>query len=286
MKRRIGLVIATLLILIGIFILVKVAASTIAPRGKGALQVTSSIKATVFLDNRTIGTTPVSLSDPSETIAAGDYTLKIVPSESDIQPFTVRIKINPNVLTAVDRTFLPGALSSASILTLEKINDKNAELFISTVPDATLVTLDGESQGVTPLDMKSVAPSEHDIELEKVGFAKKTIRIRTVAGYKLVLNAILGTEGADIENSNTQVATPSGTIQSTTPTPTATKVVIGTTPNGFLRVRADASTTAAEVGRVTTGATVKYLDETDGWYKVQLDDGSIGWVSQDYSSKE
>ena len=64
-------------------------------------------------------------------------------------------------------------------------------------------------------------------------------------------------------------------------------VVILETPTGYLRVRKEPSTLAEEVGRVKPGEEYELLDEDEktGWYKIQLDEGDEGWISNQYASK-
>lgn len=286
MKRRILLVLSVLLILAGIFLLIRVAAETLKPRGRGALQVTTNTRAQVFLDNKSIGETPLCRCEQNETLNEGVYELKIVPNDKSVSPFSLRVEINPGVLTAVDRTFLPGSFSSTYILTLKKTNARDSQVFVASIPDEALVSLDGDSKGVTPLTLKGVSASEHEMEIQKQGFAKKTVRIRAVPSHKLILNVILGAEG---EIDETQDVTPQPKADSRglgTPAPTVSKnsVLIKSTPTGFLRVRKDPTTAAVEIGRVKPGETYEFVDENDSWFKIKLSDGAEGWVSKTYTS--
>src|SRR3989344_7894898 len=101
MKKRILLVFAVLSILAGIFILEKSASSALSPKGKGGLQVTSNVKAQVFMDNKPIGATPLCLCEANQTIDQGRKDLKIVPDDKSLNPYSLKIDINPGVLTAV-----------------------------------------------------------------------------------------------------------------------------------------------------------------------------------------
>jgi hypothetical protein len=286
MKRRIFLVIAVLLISIGIFIVVRLISGVVLPKGKGGLQVTSNIEANVFLNDRPIGKTPILLINADQALQSGTYDLKISPISGEEQPFIAKVPINPGVLTAVERVFLPGALSSSSVLYFEEVNDEDAMLFISSVPDNALVSIDGESRGVTPLDIKSLPASEHEVEIQKNGFAKKTVRIRAVAGYKLVLNVILGTE-SDLIDVPRESITPSPSQQvSPTPPSNVPQVLIEDTPTGFLRVRATPSTSAEEIGRVNPGEIYELVDENASWYKIKLANGTEGWISSTYAEKQ
>lgn len=284
MKRRILLVIAIILILIGLTIFVRILANIVAPKGNGGLQVTSSIKGEVFLNGKKVGSTPLCLCDGDKTLVSGTYDIKIVPNDTSLSSFNAKVTINPNVLTAVDRVFLPGALSSSYILTLEKTNDPDAAVFISSIPDNALITIDGESEGVTPVNLKKLSPSEHEVEIEKIGFAKKTIRIRAVNGFRLVVNAILGTENDGSISSVSPTPTKTEEKEEISPSPkTTSRIEILSTPNGFLRVRSEPSISSAEIGRVNTGDIFDMIEEDESWYKITLPNGQSGWVSKSYS---
>jgi hypothetical protein len=283
MKRRIFVVLSIFLIIVGLFLLAKFAATILAPRGKGALQVTSNLKAQVTLNGNPVGTTPVIL-DQEKTIDTGIYDLKIVPEDKAIPPYSAKINVNPGVLTAVDRTFLPGGLASAYILTLEKASSADPQIFIATVPDAALVSIDGESKDVTPYN-QTLPASEHEIEIAKVGFTKKTVRVRAVENYKLVLNVILGAEvqGLDATLPLQTTAAPSA---SPTPSPEPlNSITILNTPVGFLRVRENPSTSANEIGRVNPGEKYEFVEENPSWVQIKLKDGTLGWVSKTYTQK-
>ncbi|HVZ12638.1 MAG TPA: PEGA domain-containing protein [Patescibacteria group bacterium] len=286
MKRRILLVITVVFIFFGLFVFFKFLANIIEPRGKGALQVTTNIKAQVFLNDKNIGNAPISLLNQDQRIDSGDYSLKVVPEDKSQSPYNARITINPNVLTAVDRTFLPGSIASSYIATLEKNDSSNPQLFIASVPDGALVSIDGDSQGITPLDVKTISASEHEVEIEKPGFSKKTIRVRTVADYKLVLNVVLGTETTGDETLPENTSPTPAPSTAVSPTPSTPMIVIKDTPTGFLRVRSDSSVTSSEVARVNPGETYPLLDENDEWYKIQLKNGLTGWVSKTYANKQ
>jgi len=283
MKKRIGLIAGVLLILIGLFIAVRVAASLLVPPGRGALQVNSNTKATVLLDGKNIGETNLCLCDQNQTVQEGEHTLKIIPHDTTLQPYTVKIKIFPNVLTAVERTFLPGSFASSYVLNLEKTNEKEASLFVASLPDGALVTLDGNQVGATSYFAKSISASEHEIEIQKQGFGKKTIRIRTVAGYKLVINVVLGTDSG---TSDEIVPTPEPTsaIASSSATIT-TQVKIKKTPNNFLNVREDTSTTSTIITKVHDGETYEFVEEKGSWFQIKLTDGTTGWISATYAER-
>ena len=281
MKKRVLMVLAILLILAGIFILVRVAANVLKPKGRGALQVNSNIRASVTLNGEVLGTTPLYRGDQNESLPEGLYDLKITPEDKNLEAYSAKVKINPGVLTAVERTFLPGSLASSYILMLEKSQVKNPQIFISSIPDNSLVSIDGTDEGVTPLNLPSISASEHEVEIQKEEFSKKTIRVRAVDGYKLVLNVVLSAGGS----SEIEIAPSVSPTAVLTPIPPPNSITIKNTPTGFLRVRSTPSLAGTEIGRVTPSETYEVLEENASWVKIKLKDGQEGWVSKTYTQK-
>lgn len=280
MKRVLIGLAAILITLTGLFLIYKFFILT-RSQEKGALQITTNIKAQILLNGKYIGEAPLCKCNAQDVIPTGEYELKIIPQDKSVSEYDVRVKILPNVLTAVDRTFLPGAYASAYIITLEEKSTKDAELFISAIPDGALVSIDSNPSGVTPLTEKTLPPSEHEIEIQKQGFAKKTIRVRTVPGFTLVVNAILGVESGEEEIlSPTEEKLPDEETATVKPNKIAE---ISSTPTGFLRVREGAGRNFAEVAQVKPGEKYPVLEEQDEWIKIQIDTQVSGWVSSDFT---
>ncbi len=285
MKRKLLLFIAILLVASGLFLLMKVI-YTFKEVGRGGLQVTANVQGKVFLNGNQIGDVPVRKLNQQETIAAGNYELRIEPNDTSLAAFTTRIRINSGVLTAVEKTFLPGSLGSAYSLTLEKSSSQKPQLEITSIPDGALITIDSVDVGTTPYKSDSLSASEHEIELQKEGFAKKTIRVKTVNNHRLVVAATLGTG----ELGSIPEVTPTLSIApSTSPAPiveTQSTVTILKTPNGFLRVRNGPGTNFGEVARVKTGEEYTIVDEQGNWYKISVDGSTEGWVSSQFAQKK
>ena len=149
-------------------------------------------------------------------------------------------------------------------------------------PDKVNVLLDSNPVGTTPLLLKNITESDHEIKLQKTGYIDKTIRIRTVTGYRLEAVAYLGVSDAIVQPTPTAVPTPTSAV---TPTPSLGKVTILQTPNGFLNVRSGPSTTAAKITTVTPGESYEVVSEESGWYEIKLTDGT-GWISGQYAQKQ
>lgn len=289
MKKKLFLVLSVVLVASLLFFLTLIIFS-FKNVDKGALQIAANVKSKVFLDGQQIGETPLCKCEQEQTIPVGSYEIKIEPIDTKFEAYTTRADINGGVLTVIDRTFLPGSLSSTYILTLEKINETKPELFISTLPDGAIVNINGNLLGATPFKSVDLKAAEHEVEILKQGFAKKTIRLKTINGHRLIVKVQLGTtdsESISIKN-DTDTAT---TSAKTTPTPEITqtspkgKITILETPNGFLRVRSGAGTNFDEVTRVRTGESFNIISEENGWYKI-LANGKEGFVSGDFVEKD
>lgn len=280
-------------LLIAIIIFVSVAYFLNKKSGRGALQVTSIPQSSVYLNGKLIGKTPFCMGTEKcqiqDMLAIGEYSIKLVPQEIGLEPYDEKISINKSTLTVVDRTFQNGSSSSGSVITLTPISDKkDAQLLVISLPTYGNVFLDSNQVGTTPLLLKNLSESDHDLQIIKDGYSNKLIKIRTVLGYKLTSLVYLGvnpnfaTTSADLKPKN-ENASGQATQSALTSSP---KIVILNTPTGFLRVRQKGSISSSEISRVLPGEVYELLDETDGWFKIKLKDDTDGWVSAQYAKKE
>lgn len=301
MKRKIGFFIGILVIILLLLGLVKYFGG-MKPK-EGFLTVHSAQSASVFLDNKHIGRTPVQ----KYSVAPGDFSVRIVP-ESTVTPLASwqgSVKIQSGILTFVNVT--PGESEFATAVEtmwLEKISSKVSELDVVTNPDSATISLDGASKGVTPLSIPNVTPGPHTLAIASVGFVSSNTKIQTTAGFKLSAVIKLALSGAPQEASPSPtpvVGSPTPTGKTTpaptgklTPTPTKAAssadpskpfVTIKDTPTGFLRVRMEPSTQASEAARVNPGEKYHIEEEKTGWYQIKYDGTNKGWISGQYATK-
>jgi len=248
--------------------------------GKGALQITSVPKSKVYLNGKLIGNTPLCKCSPSDMLLVGDYNIQIVPNQTSLKPIEEKITINKSTLSVIDRSFADGALSSGSVITLNPLSDKKAlEVMVISFPDKSSVFIDNNLVGITPLLLKNITESDHDLKLTKEGYVDKSIRIKTALGFRLKSIITLGI--------NPEISSPSVTPNpSVTIAPSITKILILDTPTGFLRVREENSIVSIEVGRVNPGDTFDMISEKEGWFEIKLSNGKTGWVSSQYAQKQ
>lgn len=274
--------------------------------GNGALQVSSTPKAVVYIDGEQKGVTPYF----SDQITAGEHTIKLEPESTTDEFISWEGKVNlaPGIITAINQNLGKTlAETSGEILSLEKISSRNtASLSVVSNPDQAVLKINGEPKGFTPKLEENLTPGDYQVVVSSPGFEERTINAQTVAGYKLTVSVKLAQEIEGIEE-----ATPSGEIEeeeeeaeeeeveeeeeeaspspegSPKPSPTPPDepyVRIEETPYGWLRVRAEPSTESEELTKVNTGEAFPYLDEEqNGWYKIEYEEGEEGWVSGTYA---
>lgn len=250
--------------------------------GKGALQVTSIPESNVYLDGKLLGKTPLCKCELQNMLSSGAHDIKLIPTSGDLKAYEERITITKSTLTVIDRTF-NNSSSDGSVISLTPLDNKNLmELFVISFPDKSDVFLDNNVVGSTPLLLKDITQSDHDLTLKKDGYKNKTIKIRTALGYKLNVLVSLGI------NLATSTLTPSTSSSSATLPPAVAiqKVVILQTPTGDLNVRESGSLDSAKIGKVYPGDTFDLVDEKDNWFEIKLQNGKTGWISAIYAKKE
>ncbi len=296
MKRKIGFLVGILVILGLILGGVKLVGGGGSPK-QGMLKVVSTPTASVFLDNKHIGRTPVDTK-----VDGGSFTIRLVPETTTqtLASWEGNIKISPDILTYVNASLAESEFATAvDILSLEKITSKLAEVSVATNPDGATVALDGGMKGISPLSIPNITAGDHALAITSLGFVARNLKVKTTAGYKLnaIVKLALSGDTPPEASASPTPATPSG---KTTPTPTKAAggatdpakpfVTIKDTPTGFLRVRMEPTTAATESAQVKPGEKYSIVDtqkDTKGntWYQITYDGKNTGWISGQYAEK-
>ncbi len=266
-----------LLVIVPIFLAVAVFAVLVyfvnkKTTGKGALQVTSVPQTMVYINGKSLGKTPLCRCDQQDMLQTGQYTIRLVPSNTSLPPYEDNITIYPSVLTVVDRTFGDIGRSTGSIISLSPNQDSSSiGLFVQSIPLGADISIDNTPSGQTPFTSSQITDSDHDLVLSKIGYRPKTVRVHTVKGYTLNVLAYLAVD-LNAQLVNTASSDP--------------QVIILETPTGFLRVRTEPDLSGSESARVNPGDRLLLLNEQDGWYQIQLPNGQTGWISASYAKKQ
>lgn len=264
--------------------------------GTGALQVSATPKANVYINGELKGITPFF----SDKIEAGEHTIRIVPETTvdNLVPWEGKVNLAPGIITAINRNLgATEAESSGEILSLEKISSRNtASLAVISIPDQVVVKINGTPEGFTPVLKENLTPGDYQVVVSSPGYEERSITAQTVAGYKLTVSVKLAQkiegiaeatpsgeleeEEEEVEASPSPSPSPKGSPKPTPTPPNKPYVRIKETGTGWLRVRAEASTESEEVAKVDVGEMFPYLnEEQSGWYKIEYEEGEEGWVS-------
>src|SRR3989344_7457498 len=305
MKKLLVVGIVLVVIGVGVVLIFKLGGGPAS--GKGVLKVTSTPTATIFLDNQNIGKTPL-----EQKVKSGEYTLKLIPETTiaSVVSWEVKIKVSANLLTYVNRELGDSELTSAGeMLSLEKIAGNQAELAVLSTPDGAIVSLNGAEKDRTPWVNSDLVAGSYDLSMGTPGYKSRALKIKTTNGYKVTATFQLAVSGEMIAASPqpSGIPSPEGTPKASPkpsvspkasveasssakpkPSPPAKPYVeILETPTGFLRVRAEAGSSAEEVSLVNPGELYKLLDETTvsgtPWYKIEYETDKEGWVSSQYA---
>lgn len=259
----------------------------------GRLKVTSSPVTSVFLNNLAIGKTPY-----EDRIVEGEYILKLIPEGNATQTATWqdKIQIYKNTLTAVSRELGSNDLqSSGYILTTKKIVGKNGmrdrgEIEVETQPLGSIVYLDNDEKGVSPLILENIPTGDHEISVFSPGFFRRTEKINIIGGFRVLAKFKLAVDQSQVKIDESidkkideEKASKEAEIKKSEKNKTT--VTVRDTPTGWLRVRSEPSINASETARVNPKNVFDLLEEQKGWYKIEYATGSFGWISSEYADK-
>ncbi|MBP3932092.1 MAG: SH3 domain-containing protein, partial [Peptostreptococcaceae bacterium] len=132
------------------------------------------------------------------------------------------------------------------------------------------------------LNIRSGASTSHSIVTKAYKGNKVEILETSNGWYKVKLsNGKIGWGSGQYINISANNNTNSGnTSQESTQTPSTGKK--GTVTASALNIRSGASTSHSIVTKAYKGNTVEILESSNGWHKVKLSNGKIGWASGQY----
>jgi len=294
--RRNWLIVAVLVLAVALIGLV-VKAKFFAKSALGALQISSTPKATVFIDGTQVGISPYF----ANKVTAGEHTVKLVPepNRDELVSWEGKVQVTANIVTGINRELASSeASSSGEIMSLEKIGKRDvASLAVVSVPDKAVVKINGKPEGFAPVLTEDLTPGDYKVTVSSTGYQERTVTASTVAGYKLTVNIKLAQkiEGIEEEEEGEEEEEEAEATPSPSPSPEASPgpsptppekpyIKVKETPTGWLRVRMEPSTASTEAAKIKPGEMYPYLEEEEnGWYKIEHEEGEEGWVSGDYA---
>jgi len=248
---------------------------------EGEIRIESSQDASVFIDNKSYGKTAF-----QERMTAGEYSVKIVPESllDGLVPWQGKVTVAPGRLTYVKADLASSDLLTAvHVLWLEKSSSKNGEITVVANPDGAAVSVDDSQKGNAPLTIADLSSGDHVVLVSSVGFLPRTIKVKTIPGYKVNASVKLSLLPVKATTQSENI------IAEPTPTTALSKnaqfIIISDTPTGFLRVRFEPTLNASESGRVKPNEKFVLIEEKDSWYKIEFESGQFGWISNKYAKK-
>lgn len=263
------------LALASIFVL---SACSLSPQ-KAALDITSYPTATIFLNDKELGTTPYK----NTSLKPGNYKLKLVPTDPAVASWEKNIPLNNKITTIIDYQLDQDKDKiTGYVLYFEKAGTKDqAGLVVTTKPDTATVAVDGQMQGFAPINVPSISEGDHQILVTFPGYQSKEIYARGINNYRLVAEVQLKKDDLPPEPEKKEEDEEKISDEE----PDRPYVTILDTPTGWLRVRLEPSTSASESGKVDPGKSFPLLDEKSGWYQIEYEKGKDGWISGQYAKK-
>jgi len=264
---------------------------------RSGVQITSNPQAEVTVNGQSYGKTPYY----TESLKSGEYTIRLTPIDTQLQPWETKTILSSGYITIVDRQFGKTQDQSSSYsLSFEKLSNKNStEVNIISNPSNISVAVDKAPSGFSNRPLENIEEGDHAFDFSAPGYQDKRVQARVFPGQRLVINVTLASSPIVPTPTPTPLATPSASLtpKATTPvTPlpkqatssalllTKPYVEILKTPTGWLRVRAEADSDADEVAKVNPGDTFAFKDmETTGWYYIEYLKDQWGYVSSQYA---
>ncbi len=154
--------------------------------------------ATVTVDGRPSGTTPVALRD----LPMGTRT--VIVARSGFESAERRVTLTGDRPSrSIDVTLAPLAPASAAggtgAVRRPVARPVSATLFVETRPAGATVIIDGQpSTGVTPLTLETIPPGRHTVRIERDGYRPWTTTVNVKAGERVrVAASLVGGQGRE-----------------------------------------------------------------------------------------
>jgi hypothetical protein len=233
------------------------------------LKIDSDPPSLVYVNDQSVGMTPF-----NRTFPPGEISLRLVSqSDSPLPEFRTQLPLTAKTFSYIARRFSSSGSSGLSLYFQPLAGQETSIQVISSIPDSVFVSLDGQSQGSSPLTLSPVIPGDHQLLLTSVGFKTRNLLVKVLEGYRLVVQS-------QLEEDSSAQEIPQASTSS------ASLITILSTPTGFLRVRSHPSLSATQTGKVYPGQTFPLLESSSGWLLLDLGKNaspSSGWVSSQYS---
>ncbi|MFH1547137.1 MAG: PEGA domain-containing protein [bacterium] len=143
-------------------------------------------KSEVYLDDKKIGETPLSL----DNLSPGDFTIdikRVTSQDSFYTTISKEIHIEPNTRTLVEVEIGPSdQFSSTSVIYYRDNNSSNSSMYLNSNPSNGTITVDGTEYDGSPVVIEDIEGGEHTISVEADGYEPLEISVISRDGYTLI----------------------------------------------------------------------------------------------------
>lgn len=273
--RRVLLIILVFISLLALFIRFgsKPLFKALGLQPRAGLRIESTPKTLVSVNNKSAGQTPYQ----DENLTEGEYLVSLQPdlsgatSSAQTPAWQGYVKLTGGTLTVVNREL--GQTPTQSSGEIISLNQGNGATVVTT-PQGADITVDGKQIGKSPLSLPDLSAGEHQFLISKDNYLKRSIRATVVDNFNLNLIVDLALSEADLTN------TPAAPVDLTK------KVIVKSTPTGFLNVRSTPSTAGQIIAQVKPKDELVLLEELPNWDRVRLSDSKEGYVSSSFVEKK
>jgi hypothetical protein len=241
-------------------------------KGISGVEIVTQPVTKIYIDGKEAGMTPYR----NNSLQEGLVDIRL--GEEGLGWWERKIKLKKNISTVINWTFDKTEKSSGGyILSMERLNSKNAGFILASLPSGAAVSIDGEIKGDTPMAIFELGEGDKEVKIMIPGFKTISIGIRPIAGYRILIEAFLAKEekGVSIPETTSSQLTQNGATK---------KIKILATETGWLRIREGSSSVSPEIGRVKVGEEYEYSDEKGGFLEINFN-GKKGWISSKYAVK-
>src|SRR3989344_1075377 len=281
MKRRIVTLLILAIVVIGAAFGITKFVMGLRDNRQAGIKIVSIPVASVFFDDDLKGKTPF-----DQKMSTGTYLIKLTPDGTDTASWQKEINLQAGLIIYINRELGKSELSSSGeVLILENTGEDKSSISVISTPDGATVALDGQEKGTTPLLLSDVEVGEHTLFMFAPGFRDRQVKVNSTQGHKLIVEIQLALVDDEKEATDYADTKPESKDDSKTATSSGATLKILDTPTGWLRVRFEPTLSASEAAKVDPGDEFNLLDEKEGWYKIEYEKGSEGWISSRYADK-
>lgn len=257
------------------------------------LQITTNHEASVYLNNKLIGETPLIKKD----LKTGKAVVTLKPKDVSFQDHSFITNLTANIIAVANWNFgKTEQESSGYIYEVKKITDKAPQVEVISIPENTIFNLNYKNnsiyENINPSLLTDLDQGEYSYSVSMPNYKTLQAGFKLKNKQKLIINVKLAKNEIK-ESEKAKEASSSGQLEqklNSTDEAELTKTLKIKSTNYFkdnkeiLNVRQNPNTTSKIIGYLATDQIVKYLGKKEnGFYYIELDEQQNGWISQKYA---